>query len=62
MVQDALSGMAAKLGVNPGDLAGQLFNVLPGLVDQLTSPGQAPIAGLGDGSDRMVAMGGLPRR
>ena len=59
---DALSGMAAKMGVNPGDLAGQLSNILPGLVDHLTPHGQAPSAGLGNGADLMGALSGLLRR
>lgn len=56
---DAISGMAAKLGVNPGELAGQLSTILPGLVDHLTPHGQAPSTGLGDGSDLMGVLGGL---
>lgn len=59
---DTLSGMAAKLGVNPGDLAGQLSNILPGLVDHLTPHGQAPSAGLGNGADLMGVLSGLLRR
>jgi uncharacterized protein YidB (DUF937 family) len=58
---DALSGMAAKMGVNPGDLAGQLSSILPGLVDHLTPNGQVPNAGLGNGSDLMGALSGLLR-
>jgi uncharacterized protein YidB (DUF937 family) len=56
---DALSGLAAKFGVNPADLAGQLSSVLPGMVDKLTPNGQAPAAGLGDGGDLMGMLGGL---
>jgi uncharacterized protein YidB (DUF937 family) len=56
---DALSGLAGKFGINPDDLAGQLSSVLPGLVDQLTPNGQAPAAGLGNGSDLMGMLGGL---
>lgn len=56
---DALAGLAGKFGINPKDLAGQLSSVLPGLVDQLTPNGQAPAAGLGNGSDLMGMLGGL---
>lgn len=58
---DALSGMAAKMGVNPGDLAGQLSSVLPGLIDHLTPHGQAPSAGVGNSADLMGALSGLLR-
>lgn len=56
---DAVSGLAAQFGVNSKDLAGQLSSVLPGLVDKLTPSGQAPVAGLGNGSDLMGMLGGL---
>ncbi|MEO5793538.1 MAG: YidB family protein [Rhodoferax sp.] len=56
---DALSGIAAKLGVDPSEAAGQLAQVLPGLVDHLTPAGQAPQAGLGDSSDLFGMLGGL---
>jgi uncharacterized protein YidB (DUF937 family) len=56
---DAVAGLASKFGVNPGDLAGQLSSVLPGLVDHLTPQGQAPAAGLGNGDDLMGMLGGL---
>ncbi len=56
---DALSGLAAKFGINPGDLAGQLSSVLPGLVDHMTPNGQVPAAGLGNGGDLMGMLGGL---
>ncbi len=59
---DALSGMAAKMGLNPGDLASQLSSVLPGLIDKLTPQGQLPSAGVGSGADLMGALGGLLRR
>jgi uncharacterized protein YidB (DUF937 family) len=56
---DTLSGLARQWGVNPGDLAGQLSQVLPGLVDQLTPNGHAPAGGLGNASDLMGALGSL---
>ena len=56
---DAVAGMAAKFGINPADLAGQLSSVLPGLVDKLTPQGEVPVAGLGNGGDLMGMLGGL---
>jgi len=56
---DALSGLAAKFGVNPNELAGQLSSVLPDLVDKLTPNGHVPAAGLGEGGDLMGMLGGL---
>lgn len=43
VVQEA----AGKLGVNPGDLLGQLSQVLPHAVDHLTPDGQVPQGGAG---------------
>lgn len=54
-----LSDIAARLGVNPGDAAGQLSHMLPGLINHLTPDGQAPRQGLGNGSDLMDLLGGL---
>jgi len=59
---DAISGMAQKMGVNSGDLAGQLSQMLPGLIDQLTPQGQAPAGGLGNAGDLMGMLGGLLKR
>lgn len=59
---DALSGLASKLGISSGDVAGQLSSILPGLVDKLTPAGQAPAGGLGNAGDLMGALGGLLRR
>jgi len=56
---DAISGMASQLGMNSGDVAGQLANLLPGLIDQLTPQGQAPAGGLGNSGDLMGMLGGL---
>ena len=56
---DALSGLAAQLGLNSGEAADQLAQVLPGLVDRLTPNGQAPQGGLGDSSDLFGMLGGL---
>ena len=59
---DALGGIASKLGLDQGDVAGQLSNLLPGLVDKLTPAGQAPAGGLGDAGDLMGALGSLFNR
>lgn len=59
---DALSGMASKLGVDPGNVAGQLASILPGLVDKLTPAGQSPAGGLGNAGDLMGALGALLKR
>lgn len=59
---NALSGIASKLGVDPGVVAGQLANILPGLVDKLTPAGQSPAGGLGNAGDLMGALGALLQR
>ncbi|MFI5447766.1 YidB family protein [Polaromonas sp. UC242_47] len=56
---DTMSGLAEKLGVAPGEAAGQLSNILPGLIDHLTPQGQAPEQGLGNAGDLMGMLGGL---
>ena len=59
---DALAGIAAKLGLEPGEAAGQLAQVLPGLVDHLTPQGHAPQGGLGDSNDLFGMLGGLMQK
>jgi len=44
---DTVSNMASQLGLNQGDLLGQLTQVLPQLVDKLTPQGQIPQGDLG---------------
>lgn len=56
---DAVSSIAAKLGINPADAMGQLSTMLPGLVDKLTPNGQAPAGGLGNMGDLAGMLGGL---
>ncbi len=56
---DTLSELASKIGMNSGDAAGQLSQVLPGLIDRLTPHGQAPESGLGNAGDLMGMLGGL---
>lgn len=57
-----VSDMAGKLGLNSGEVAGQLSQLLPLLVNQLTPKGEAPAQGLGNSSDLMGMLGGLLRR
>ncbi|MBI2727622.1 MAG: DUF937 domain-containing protein [Polaromonas sp.] len=59
---DAMAGLAEKLGVSPDEAAGQLSNVLPGLIDKLTPGGEAPQGGLGNSGDLMGMLGGLLNR
>ncbi len=56
---DTMAGLAEKLGLSQGDAAGQLSNILPGLIDKLTPTGQAPAGGLGNAGDLMGMLGGL---
>lgn len=49
--QDKLAGLAQQLGLPQGDLMGQLSQMLPQVVDQLTPTGQAPQGGLGSVAD-----------
>ena len=41
---DKVAGMASQLGMNPGDLLGQLSQLLPEVVDKVTPNGQIPQA------------------
>jgi uncharacterized protein YidB (DUF937 family) len=56
---DTMAGLAEKLGMSQGDAAGQLSNILPGLIDKLTPNGAAPSGGLGNAGDLMGMLGGL---
>lgn len=56
---DAIAGMAQKMGVSPTDAAGQLSNVLPGLIDKLTPHGETPAGGLGNSGDLIGMLSGL---
>jgi uncharacterized protein YidB (DUF937 family) len=62
---DALGGVAQQLGLDSNELMGQLAQMLPGLVDQLTPDGQLPQAGQlsGSGLENLAGMlGGTLRR
>ena len=54
-----VADLASKLGVSPGEAAGQLAQVLPGLINHLTPNGEAPAGGLGSAGELMGILGGL---
>lgn len=54
--QDQLSELGAKLGMGGGDLASELSQILPGLVDQMTPQGQLPEPGAAGGNDGLFGM------
>ncbi len=56
---DVVAGIAGRLGVDPERAAGQLSQMLPGLIDKLTPHGVAPAGGLGSAGDLMGMLGGL---
>lgn len=56
---DLMSSLASKLGTNSSDLAGQLSQILPGVIDQLTPQGQAPSAGFGNAGDLAGMLGSM---
>jgi uncharacterized protein YidB (DUF937 family) len=45
---DMLSELTQRTGMNPGDLLGQLSQMLPQMVDRATPEGRVPDGGLGD--------------
>jgi len=59
---DAVANVARQLGIDPAQAAGQLSQMLPGLIDQLTPNGELPQGGLGNAGDLMGMLGGLLRR
>lgn len=56
---DMLQGMARQLGMNQGDLLGQLSQMLPQVVDQLTPQGRIPQGDIGGMGDLGGLLGGL---
>ena len=56
---DTVSDLASKLGVSHGDAAGQLAQILPGLINHMTPSGQAPSGGLGNSGDLMGMLQGM---
>jgi uncharacterized protein YidB (DUF937 family) len=59
---DALSGLAKQLGLGQGEVAGQLSQMLPQVVDKLTPNGQMPAGGDLGGMDIGSLLGGLLKR
>jgi uncharacterized protein YidB (DUF937 family) len=59
---DTIGNIASQLGMSHGDAAGQLSQILPGLINHLTPNGQAPEAGLGSSGDLMGMLGGLLKK
>lgn len=59
---DTLSGLAQQLGLSGGDVAGQLSQLLPQVVDKLTPGGQLPSGELGGLGDLGGLLGSLMRR
>ena len=54
---DMIAQIARQLGLGNGDVAGQLSQVLPHVVDALTPHGQLPAEGLGSGEDLLSRLG-----
>jgi uncharacterized protein YidB (DUF937 family) len=53
---DTLSRIAAQLGLSQGETAGQLSQMLPQVVDQLTPQGRVPDEGLGGIGDILAQL------
>ncbi|MFI4929231.1 MAG: YidB family protein [Burkholderiales bacterium] len=54
---DALSALTRQTGGQSGDVLGQLVQLLPQVIDQLTPHGQVPASGLGNTSDLLGMLG-----
>jgi uncharacterized protein YidB (DUF937 family) len=59
---DTIGDIASKLGMSHGDAAGQLSQILPGLINHLTPHGQAPEGGLGNAGDLMGMLGKMMQK
>jgi uncharacterized protein YidB (DUF937 family) len=59
---DTIGNLAKQLGLGHGDVAGQLSQLLPGLVDKLTPGGQIPHGDVGGMGDLAGMLGGLLKR
>jgi uncharacterized protein YidB (DUF937 family) len=59
---DTIAGLAKQLGMSGGDVAGQLSQLLPQVVDKLTPNGQVPAGELGGLGDLGGLLGSLMRR
>jgi uncharacterized protein YidB (DUF937 family) len=56
---DAISGIAQKLGINAQTLLPMLAALLPTLIDRLTPKGQLPAEGLGNQDDLLSSLSGM---
>ena len=54
---DALSALTRQSGGQSGDVLGQLAQLLPKVIDQLTPQGRVPASGLGNTSDLLGMLG-----
>ena len=53
---DTLGTLAARLGLSQGEVAGQLSQMLPQVIDRLTPNGQVPAGGLGGIGDILAQL------
>lgn len=53
---DTLGKLAARLGLSQGEVAGQLSQMLPQVIDRLTPNGQVPAGGLGGIGDILAQL------
>lgn len=53
---DTLGNLAARLGLSQGEVAGQLSQMLPQVIDRLTPNGQVPAGGLGGIGDILAQL------
>jgi uncharacterized protein YidB (DUF937 family) len=54
---DTVSALTRQSGGQSGDLLGQLAQLLPQVIDQLTPQGRVPASGLGNTSDLLGMLG-----
>jgi uncharacterized protein YidB (DUF937 family) len=54
---ETLAGLAQQLGLSHGDVAAQLSQLLPQVIDKLTPQGQVPQGGLGGIGSLLGALG-----
>ncbi len=59
---DGIANIAKQLGLGEGEAAGQLSQMLPGIIDKLTPHGEAPAGGLGNLGDLAGMLGGFLKR
>lgn len=54
--QDRLSSLGQQIGMGGQDLASELSQILPGLIDQMTPQGELPRPGQGGGNEGLFGM------